>query len=78
MFDNCPICGRPNADGSQFCILHDAANKGLEGAYAAWTKSYSGRLSQQEYFDRLEKLSETGQAVKEMIHHIRAKGAKAQ
>jgi hypothetical protein len=49
--------------------------RNLESAYQAWSKGYDGKLSRKEYFAKVATLPETGQSVKEVIRHARAKGA---
>jgi hypothetical protein len=75
MADHCPLCERPRLSPSEFCTLHSAAHDNLEDAYAAWSKSYDGNLTREEYFTRLEKLGETGPAAKAVIQHLREKNA---
>jgi hypothetical protein len=74
MPDHCALCERPKETESEFCSLHNAAGKGLDAAYSAWKKAY-GNLTKAEYLVRLEQLNETGVAVKDVIRHIREKGA---
>ncbi len=71
MADHCPLCERPKETASIFCNLHKAAHDNLENAYASWSKANSGNLSKEEYFAKLEKLNETGNAVKSVIQHLR-------
>ncbi len=75
MADQCSLCQGPSQSSSEYCSLHLAALANLENAFAAWRKSYGGNLSEEDYFAMLEKLSETGAAVKAVIRHSREKRA---
>ncbi len=75
MAEHCPLCERPRESPSEFCALHSAANTNLENAYAAWSKAYSGHLTREEYFTKLDNLPETGPAVKAVIQFLRGKEA---
>ncbi len=75
MADHCPLCERPRQPPTEFCTLHSAAHSNLENAYAAWIKAYAGNLTKEEYFTKLEKLGESGHAVKAVIQHLREKAA---
>ena len=72
--DQCPLCERRKEKLSDFCGLHRQAMENLETAYSTWNKAY-GSLTREEYYVKLESLSETGGAVKEIIQHLRGKGA---
>jgi len=74
MPDHCAACGGPTAGDAQFCTRHLTASRNLEAAYEVWRKAYGGSLSKEDYFSKLEALQETGQAVKEVIEHLRRKG----
>lgn len=74
MPDHCPLCENLKQTESEFCSLHNAAQKGLEEAYPAWKKAY-GNLTRAEYLRRLEALNETGATVKDVIRYLRGKGA---
>jgi len=76
MADQCPLCERPKKSSSDYCNLHKAAFTNLENAYSSWSKAY-GKLTNDEYFAKLENLGETGRAVKNLIRHLRKKGAVA-
>ena len=76
--DGCSLCDRRKMPGSEFCSLHNTALLSVEGAYSSWNKAYGGKLSKEEYFTRLSSLNQTGRAVKEVIEHLRAKGASKQ
>ena len=77
MADHCPLCERPRESPSELCTFHMAAHANLENAYRAWSKSCSGNLTKEEYFSKLEKLGETGAAVRAVIQHLRGKKAVA-
>ena len=74
MPDHCAVCEKPKQIDSEFCSLHNAAHKGLEATYPKWKKSY-GNLTKAQYYCSLEKLNETGAAVKDVIRHFREKEA---
>jgi hypothetical protein len=75
MADQCPLCERPKESRSEFCNLHSAAFRNLESAYSSWNKAYDGKLTKEEYLTRITGLPETGASVKEVIQHLRGKGA---
>lgn len=76
MADQCPLCERLKESLSDYCNLHNAAIANLENAYTSWSKAY-GKLTKDEYFAKLENLGEIGRAVKDLIQHLRKKGAVA-
>ena len=71
--DQCQLCERRKEPSSDFCDLHKSAFENIESAYPAWSKAY-GRLTKQEYYDRLEGLNETGRGVKDIIQYLKSKG----
>ncbi len=75
MADHCPLCERPKQSPSEYCTLHSNAHTNLENAYPAWSKAYDGNLTKEEYFTKVEKLGESGHAVKAVIRHLRGKTA---
>jgi hypothetical protein len=75
MADQCSLCERPKEPRSEFCNLHGVAFRNLESAYSSWNTAYDGKLTKQEYFAKITVLAETGRSVKEVIKHIRGKGA---
>ncbi len=78
MADECPLCDRRKTPDSEFCSLHNTALSSVESAYSSWNMAYCGKLSEEEYFSKLSSLNQTGRAVKEVIEHLRAKGASKQ
>ncbi len=74
MAEQCPLCERPKESSSEFCSLHNTALRNLENAFSSWNKAYDGKISREECLDKIGTLLETGQSVKEVIHHIRGKG----
>jgi hypothetical protein len=75
MPDQCPLCERRREASSEFCSFHNSALHNLENAYAAWNRGYGGKLTKQDYFAKIEKLDATGDAVKDVIKHLREKTA---
>jgi hypothetical protein len=75
MAEQCPLCERPKVSSSEFCSLHNTALRNLENVFSRWNKAYDGKISKKECLDKIETLPETGQSVKEVIHHIRGKEA---
>jgi len=73
MDDQCPLCERRKAESSDLCELHGRALANLEDAFASWRNAYGEDYSKELYFKELETLAETGQAVKEVINHLRKK-----
>jgi hypothetical protein len=74
--DRCPLCERRKEESSTFCAFHQSASDRLDDGYGIWRTAFDG-LTREEYYARLERLDETGNAVKEIIQHLRTKGAKA-
>lgn len=73
MAAHCPLCERSIQSSEEFCSLHRVAQANLESAYESWRNAHSGQLSRSEYIARLEKLPETGNAVKTLIKYRREK-----
>ncbi len=76
MADQCPLCERPKGSSSDYCNLHAAAFVNLENAYSSWSTA-QGKITKDEYYSTLEKLNETGHAIKNLIGHLRRKGSQA-
>jgi len=74
MVDHCPLCERLKEPSPEFCSFHNAALKNLEDAYSSWSKAYDGKLTREEYYEKLTALAETGRTVKNLIEHLREKG----
>jgi predicted amidophosphoribosyltransferase len=74
MPDRCPLCERRIETFREFCSLHQAALKNLEDGYATWSKGYGPSLTKELYYTKLESLSETGQAVKDVIKLLKRNG----
>jgi hypothetical protein len=77
MADHCPLCQRLKKPPSEFCAFHHAAQTNLESAYVVWCKSFGIDLTKEEYYARLEKRDETGDAVKAVIQYLRKNGGVA-
>ena len=75
MSDQCPLCARRKEAPSDLCAFHSAAFRNLEMAYSAWTKAYGSLLTRDVYYSRLLERAETGQAIKDLINHIRSNEA---
>lgn len=73
MADHCALCDRAKEPTSDYCSFHNTARINLDNAYSTWKKAYGGNLTKDEYFNRLEKLSETGGAARELIRYLRRK-----
>ncbi len=67
----CALCDKRREAESEFCDVHITAHKNLKKGFAAWSRAFGGGLSEQEYWTELEGLTETGQAVKEMIKRLK-------
>lgn len=48
----------------------------MDKTHSAWRKAF-GEMTKTEYFTKVEALPETGKAVKDIIRHLREKGAVA-
>ena len=75
MPDQCLLCERSKESSSEFCNLHNAAIANLQSGYSSWKKAFSNNLSKDEYYAKIEALSETGPAVKSIVQYLRGKGA---
>lgn len=73
MAEVCAICGRTKVASSEFCENHQMAKLNLDKAYEAWRRAYGGELSTEDYFSRILKLSETGQAAREVAKYLLAR-----
>ncbi len=73
MADRCLLCERLREPESELCGLHNAALHNLENTYSSWNKAFGGSLTKEDYYTKLEELSETGRAVKDLIQHLRGK-----
>jgi len=58
---NCPICGNPTFEESQFCKAHHEAHLRVESAYSEWRLAYSHEMSRTAFLERLLQRSETGE-----------------
>jgi hypothetical protein len=76
MVEQCSLCSRRRGQTGEFCNLHNAALANLEHCYVSWTKAF-GRIEKDMYYSELEKLADTGSAVKEVIKRLREKRANA-
>ncbi len=76
MSNQCPLCDRPKKNGSEYCVFHFVALVNLDNAYLVWKKAF-GDIPRAEYFAKVEALPETGLAAKNLVHHLREKGAVA-
>jgi len=74
MSDQCPLCERRKDTGSDYCVFHNVALANLDNAHSAWREAF-GEITKTEYFTKVEALPETGKAVKDIIRHLREKGA---
>ncbi|MEO9363033.1 MAG: hypothetical protein ABI348_03945 [Nitrososphaera sp.] len=66
--NKCAACAR-ESDGSgskKYCSYHTRALEQLKSHYDSWVEAY-GDISWQDYLQRLHKMEETGQWVKEVI-----------
>jgi len=70
--EQCPLCERRKEQSSEFCSLHMSALEKINSAYPAWSKGY-GDLSKDAYYDKLERLNETGRAAKQVIQYLKDK-----
>lgn len=75
MAERCPLCERDKEPSKQFCSLHHSAFANLEDAYGKWLRAFGDRLTKDQYYDRLERMEETGQAVRDVIRGLRGKRA---
>jgi len=62
----CAACHRKAAPGSKYCLRHDQAFASLMEHYKAWVNAY-GRISMDDFMNKLIGMVETGSWVKEVI-----------
>jgi len=74
MGERCPLCERDREPSKQFCSLHNSAFRNLEDGYGKWVRALGNKLTKEEYYDKLETMQDTGQAVREVIRGLRGKG----
>ncbi|MGH9909071.1 MAG: hypothetical protein ACRD32_00350 [Nitrososphaerales archaeon] len=63
---NCQLCNR-KAEAKGFCKYHKVAYETLKQNYDIWCNAY-GKLSWEEYLERLLKSKETGSWIKDVIN----------
>ena len=63
---NCAACHRKPLAGKRYCVHHSQAYDGLMNHYKAWVDAY-GKISINEFMDKLLSMKETGTWVKEVI-----------
>jgi len=62
----CAACYRNAIPGSKYCLHHDQAFHSLIEHYKAWVEAY-GRISMDDFMNKLLGMEETGSWVKEVI-----------
>ena len=62
----CAACPRKALAGKKYCVHHSQAHDSLMNHYKAWVEAY-GRISMQDFMDRLLELRETGSWIREVI-----------
>lgn len=68
---NCAACSRKALAGKKYCVHHSQAYDGLLNHYRAWVDAY-GKISMEEYMDKLMAMRDTGTWVKEVIETERS------
>jgi hypothetical protein len=66
MKEKCYVCSRKASVASKYCLYHSQALEGLKEEHKTWIKAY-GKISWNDFLDKLLKLDETGIWVKEVI-----------
>lgn len=54
-------------EGSGFCKCHDRAHEQVESGFEKWNSAYGGQLDKKVFLERVLRLPDTGQKVKEVI-----------
>jgi hypothetical protein len=72
MSERCPLCERRKEGREQLCKFHSSAMMNLEHAYITWKEAF-GDLEKEKYYSELEKLADTGLAVKDVIRYLRGR-----
>jgi hypothetical protein len=67
----CAACHRKALSGKKYCVHHSQAYDSLIEHYKAWVNAY-GRISMEEFMDKLLHMNETGSWIREVIASERA------
>ena len=62
----CAACRRKALVGKKYCIHHSQAYDSFVNHYKAWVEAY-GRISMEEFMDKLIQMKETGSWIREVI-----------
>ena len=62
----CVACQRKAVSGKKYCVNHSQAHDSIMNHYKAWVKAY-GRISMQEFLDKLLEMKETGIWVRDVV-----------
>lgn len=62
----CAACSRKTVSDKKYCVNHSQAYDSLSNHYKEWVRAY-GRISMQEFMDKLLEMKETGTWVREVI-----------
>jgi hypothetical protein len=62
----CAACHRKQTSGKKYCVHHSQAYDSLMSHYKAWVQAY-GRVSMQDFMDKVLEMKETGSWIKEVI-----------
>jgi len=69
MSEVCSLCERRRQEREQLCVFHTTAFKNLQYGYKMWQVAF-GEMEREKYYSRLEKQSDTGLAVREVIKFL--------
>ncbi len=69
MDKTCILCDRPIIE-SKLCEIHLTAYNNLNNRNKKWLKAFNGKLTMEEFLEKIVKLQDTGNAVKEMAMHL--------
>lgn len=62
----CAACHRKALAGKKYCVHHSQAHDSLVEHYKAWVSAY-GRISMDEFMDKVLLMKETGSWIREVI-----------
>jgi len=69
MSEVCSLCERRKQERDQFCEFHNIAFETLQHGYKIWQDAF-GSIERERYYAELEKQTETGSAVRDVIKYL--------
>ena len=69
MDKKCLLCDRSITE-SKLCEIHLIAYHNLNDSNKKWLKAFNGKLTMEEFLEKIVKLQDTGNVVKEVAMHL--------